>query len=179
MIISGDKERMFINMSTRHYIPTTIVSGFPAIGKSYIAGKFPTMVRDLESSEYHWTYAGDIKNHKVVNPNWPNNYIETIAVLSRSGMYRMVCVSSHEEIRKLMKEANIKYSNVFPENTPEMRKLILERCRLRQSSPGFIVNLDANWDEYINSMKNDPGAVAKIQLTPQTIEMWSGWGLME
>ena len=181
MTISGDNEMEVINMSSRHFIPTTIVSGFPAIGKSYIAGKFPTMVRDLESSDYHWECENpkDYTAAKYRNPNWPKNYLDSIIALNKSGMYRMVCVSSHKDIRKLMAEAKIKYTNVFPENTPEMKKIILDRCRKRQSPPEFIKNLDENWDLYIESMKNDPGAVAKVQLTPQTIEMWAGWGLME
>ena len=41
-------------MATRHFIPTTIISGFPAIGKSFIASRFPKAVRDLDSSEYQW-----------------------------------------------------------------------------------------------------------------------------
>ena len=166
-------------MSSRHFIPSTIVSGFPAIGKSFISKKFPTMVRDLESSDFHWKTSVDVKEEKIQNADWPNNYIKTISALSRSGMYRMVCVSSHETVRRLMAKEKIKYTNVFPENTPEMKKLILERCRLRKSSQEFIDNLDKNWDSYIESMSNDPGAVAKIQLTPQTIDMWPAWGLME
>ena len=81
-------------MSTRHYIPTVIVSGFPAIGKSFISKKFPTLMRDLESSDYHWTR--NESNEKIVNSQWPNNYIEAIKALSKSGMYKLVCVSSHE-----------------------------------------------------------------------------------
>lgn len=163
-------------MGTRHFIPTTIVSGFPAIGKSYIAKKFPVMVRDLESSDFHWVIENEIKKE---NLEWPKNYIDSIKLLSKSGMYRMVCVSGHEYIRKLMHDAKIPYTNVFPENTKEMKKIILERCRLRKNTPEFIKNLDENWDSYIESMKNDPGATATVQLTPQTIEMWSAWGLME
>lgn len=163
-------------MGSRHFIPTIIVSGFPAIGKSYIAKKFPVMVRDLESSDFHWVINND---SKVENEKWPGNYIESIKLLSKSGMYRMVCVSGHEYIRNLMASEKIPYTNVFPENTKEMKNIILERCRLRKSSPEFIKNLDENWDSYIESMKNDPGATAIVQLTTQTIEMWSAWGLME
>lgn len=173
-------------MAPRLYVPTTIVAGFPAIGKSFVATKFPLLVRDFESSDYHWmkdistgNWKLDDTGSKIANPNWPNNYIEGIGVLDKSGMYRSVMVSSHEMIRRKLAEAKIKYSNIFPQNTPEMKKIILDRCIQRNSPPEFIKNLDEHWDEYINSMANDPNAVVKIQLTPTTIDMWQGWMLME
>ena len=184
MIISGDNGKVVINLS-RHFIPTKIVSGFPAIGKSYIAKRFPTVVRDLESSDYHWLKdpkTGDWKldeeGKKIPNPEWPNNYIQDIKVLERSGMYRSVMVSSHVLVRTEMAKAGIKYTNLLPENTPVMKNIILERCKFRNSPPEFIENLDKNWDEYINSLINDSAAVAKIQLNPQSINMWSAWMLM-
>ena len=167
-------------MVTRHLIPTTIVAGFPAIGKSFIATKFPMAVRDLESSDYHWMknssmghgFLVDENGNKIVNPLWPSNYIQDIKALERSGMYRNVMVSSHELVRHEMAKAGIRYTNVFPENTPEMKKIILERCRVRQSPPEFIENLDKNWDLYINSLLNDKGAAAKIQLNPEALKTW-------
>lgn len=165
-------------MASRHFIATTIVSGFPAIGKSFIAKKVPTMVRDLEFSDFHWKGV-DENGNKICNPQWPNNYIENIKALDKSGMYKAVCVSSHEDIRKAMSAAGIRYTNVFPENTPEMKKIILRRCRDRKSPPEFIENLDKNWDAYIESLENDPGAFAKVKLNSDTIEIWSTWMLME
>ena len=176
MIISGVKERQVTNMASRYFIATTIVSGFPAIGKSFIAKKLPTIVRDLESSDFHWTLDG--KGNKLPNPKWPENYIESIKALDKSGMYRSVCVAAHQDIREKMAAAGIKYTNVFPENTPEMKKLILDRCRTRGNSQEFINNLDKNWDSYIESMENDPGAAAIVKLTPETIEIWSTWMVM-
>ena len=60
-----------------------------------------------------------------------------------------------------------------------MKKIILDRCRLRQSPPEFIDNLDKNWDNYIESLENDKGAVTNAKINPQSIEMWSAWILME
>ena len=174
-------------MATRHFIPTTVVSGFPAIGKSFIAKKFPIMVRDLESSDYHWLrslsnsqiWELDESGNKIPNDNWPSNYIRDIKALEKSGMYRNVLVSSHELIRTEMAKAKIRYTNIFPENTPRMKELILERCRIRQSPPEFIENLDKNWDAYISSLENDKGSVANIKLNPESINMWTAWMLME
>lgn len=172
-------------MGSRHFIPTTIVSGFPAIGKSYIAKQFPMAVRDLESSDYHWlkelgtnNWSTDDAGNKIAHPLWPSNYIRDIKALEKTGVYRNVMVSSHALIRNEMAKAGIKYTNLFPENTPEMKKIILDRCRLRQSPPEFIQNMDEHWDEYLESLMNDPGAVAKIQLDTKSIMEWPSRMLM-
>ena len=177
MTIFGGKRKVDIKMSSRHFIPTTIVSGFPGVGKSFIAKKFPTMVRDLESSDYHWKT--DEFDNKVENPNWPAYYIKSIKALDTSGMYKNVMVSSHKMIREEMAKAGIRYTNVFPENTPEMKKIILDRYRVRGSSQEFIDNLDTHWDEYISEMENDPNSVRNIKLNPQSINVWTEWMLME
>lgn len=174
-------------MASRHFIPTTIVSGFPAIGKSFIAAQFPMMVRDLEYSDYHWKknihdskiWECDENGNKIPVDSWPMNYIYDIKALEKSGMYRNVMVSSHELIRTEMAKAGIRYTNLFPENTPEMKAIILDRCRLRRSPQEFIDNLDKNWDMYIKSLENDPGAVAKIKLNPDSLKLWPAWMLME
>jgi hypothetical protein len=184
MTISGENGKVVINMSSRHFIPTTIVSGFPAIGKSFIAARFPIAARDLESSDYHWKkepsgiWLLDSDGNKIPNDIWPTNYIQDIKALEHSGMYRVVLVSSHELIRKEMAKAGIRYTNLFPENTPEMKKIILDRCRMRQSPLEFINNMDEHWDEYIESLKSDKGAVAKIPLNPESITMWQTWMMM-
>ncbi len=164
-------------MNSRIFIPTIVVSGFPAIGKSFIAKKLPTMARDLESSDYHWIINNEGK--KILNSKWPMNYISDIKALEKSGMYRNVLVSSHEEIRKTMASAGIKYTNVFPENTPQMKKIILERCRCRHNTEEFITNLDEHWNDYIDSLLNDSGAVCKVAINKESLEMWQTWMLME
>lgn len=171
-------------MATRHFIPTIVVSGFPGIGKSFIAIKVPYMVRDLESSDYHWKgtrgiFDKDENGNKIPMENWPYNYIRDIKELDKAKVYRNVMVSSHEMIREEMAKAGIKYTNVFPENTPEMKQYMLQRYKDRQSPQSFIDDIDKNWDKYIASMENDKGSVMNIKLNKDSINMWSTWMLME
>ena len=171
-------------MSTRHFIPSIIVSGFPGIGKSFIALKMPYLVRDLESSLYHWQnirgeFTLDENGNKLLMDNWPSNYIRDIKELEMSKMYRNVMVSSHENIRKEMAKAGIRYTNVFPENTPEMKAIMLQRYKNRASSQDFIDDIDKNWDKYIASMENDKGSVMNVKLNKESINLWSAWMLME
>ena len=75
-------------MAGRYMITTKVISGFPAIGKSFLASKFRTMVRDLESSDYHWMKNSNDEfilndaGQKIPNPDWPKNYIEAIKALA-------------------------------------------------------------------------------------------------
>lgn len=171
-------------MATRHFIPTIVVSGFPGIGKSFIATKVPYMVRDLESSDYHWkgtrgVFDKDENGNKIPMENWPHNYIRDIKELDKAKVYRNVMVSSHEMIREEMSKAGIKYTNVFPENTPEMKQYMLQRYKDRQNPQSFIADIDKNWEKYIASMENDKGSVMNIKLNKDSINMWSTWMLME
>lgn len=161
-------------------IPTTIISGFPCIGKTSNAKLFPYLFRDLESSDYHWISVveagtGTEDKEKIPNLDWPGNYIEAIKALEKSGMYQTVMVSSHEDIRKEMQKVGIRYTNIYPIDTPEMKEIILDRAKKRGSSPEFIEMLEKNYSDYIKSMAEDPGALRKVTLDPLTINEWGTW----
>lgn len=155
-------------------IPTMIVSVFPGLGKTTFANQFPQMFCDLESSDFHWII--NTSGEKCVNPNWPTNYIEQIAALSMAtGMYRAVFVSSHDLIRQKMGEARIPYTLIYPEDTPEMKKILLDRYKSRGSSPEFIQSMDENWSEYIKSMAEDRFATKKLALNHDALLQWGVW----
>ena len=156
-----------------YLINTTIVSGFPAIGKTYTAKMFPRAVRDLESSDFHWNLHSN--GEKELNPDWPLNYIDTIKTLENSGMYRLVFVSSHEDIRKLMAEYGIKYTNIFPQDTDADKKYILNRMAQRKSPDDLIWNIQENYSKYIESMKNDKGATHCLQINKQVMDNFARW----
>lgn len=158
-------------MSAR--IPTVVVSAFPCLGKTTAAARFPRLFRDLEYSDYHWII--DETGSKTKNPLWPQNYIEAIKNLSTSGMYKTVFVSSHDEIRKAMKEAGVKYTNVFPQDTPEMKRVYMERLKARDPKSPLVPLLDENYSSFIENMREDTGAVAALQVTPEALNKWTEW----
>lgn len=159
-------------------IPTTIISGFPAIGKSYLAKHFPGSARDLESSDYHWIVDPDT-GEKKANPDWPANYIEAIAALDKSGMWRAVCVSSHQLIRSEMAKAGIRYTNIVPASTDEMKAIIIQRCKDRGSPEAFIKDLEEHYVDYVNSMVGDSNAASVLVLGPSNLTQWDALALME
>lgn len=170
-------------MSTRRVFQSAmVISAMPAMGKSYIASKFPDRIRDLESSEYHWQMTPDGKNFltdedgdKILNPEWPLNYIEAIRNLVESKFYDAILVSAHENIRHLMSEHGIKYANVYPEDKKKMRKALIERCIDRGSSADFIDNYEENFSKYVDSMKNDKGSVVNIEIPFKELTEWVNW----
>ena len=152
-------------------IPTFVICGFPGIGKSFLQKKFPTKVRDLESSEYHWG------SDKVLNSNWPQNYIKAVQNLKSSGLYRVCFTSSHKDVRDALHEAGIKYTNVYPEDTPEMKEIFMNRYKDRGSSEDFIKNMDENFSKYIEDMSNDPNA-HKYVITKSNLDEWGFYALV-
>ena len=154
----------------------TVISAMPAIGKSFYALNHPTIFRDLESSEYHWII--DENGNKQEHPNWPQNYIEAIKNLEKSGMYLAIFVSSHELIREEMAKAGIRYANLCVEKTDEMRQELLTRCVNRKSPAKFINNYNENFYNYIDSMVNDKNAATVVQLNTQGLTQWGSWAAM-
>lgn len=162
-------------MTEIHKVPTTVVSGFICIGKETLSNMHRHFVRNLDSSEYHWIHEN---GKKVLNPNWPNNYIEAIKALDKSGIYRVVLVSAHEEIRKAMAAANIKYTNIYPENKPDIKKIMMQRISKKFPSPDFLHNIDGNFGAFVDSMANDPNAIMKIPLNAKTLTEWGVWCIL-
>ena len=157
-------------------VTTNVICGFPGIGKTYLASKFPVAARDLESLMYHWKN-GDKKNG--INIRWPENYVNDVKLLDSSGMYRVIMLSTHEDMRACLAKEKIKYTNIYVEDTPKMKEIMFNRYRLRGSTESFLEIMDKNFSDIIHSLKNDKNSVANIQLTPSTLTQWDGWVMME
>ena len=77
-----------------------IISGFPAIGKSFLSKQNLIKVLDSDSSTYSWI----IENgEKIRNKNFPNNYLEHIK--ENIGKVDVILVSSHKDVRQILNQS--------------------------------------------------------------------------
>jgi hypothetical protein len=129
-----------------------IVSAFPGCGKSYCFQHGKSLItHDSDSSDFHF-----IKKTREPNPEWPDNYIKHIMRLKSRGYYDVVFVSSHAEIRKALKKAGLRYLLVYPEN--DCKSEYLQRYRNRGSSAAFVERLETNWQDWLQSCRDDDAA---------------------
>ena len=99
-----------------------IVSAMPSLGKSTYSEKSlanpnsTIKAIDLESSDYKW----NIENgEKVLNPDFPNNYIESILLIPEiSPEVNVVFVACHSEVRLLLDEIGLDYTIIVPSLGP-------------------------------------------------------------
>lgn len=139
---------------------TTIISAFPACGKSkyfddwkkgytYTKG----LVLDSDSSEFSWVKDENGNNTKVRNPEFPMNYIQHIK--DNIDKAEIIFVSSHKVVRDALKDNNIKYVLVYPENTEKAKEEYLRRYKNRGNDEGFIQFITNNWDNFIDEMEEE------------------------
>lgn len=133
---------------------TTIISGFPGVGKTefFKDQKYHGRVcLDSDSSDFSWIKDENGNNTKERNPEFPKNYIEHIK--ENIGKVDIVFVSSHDVVRKALEESNVKYVLVYPELIAKDE--YIRRYRQRGNDDGFIKFISDNWDSFINDMKNE------------------------
>lgn len=133
---------------------TTIISGFPGIGKTHYFkdqeynGK---TCLDSDSSKFSWVKDENGDNTKERNPEFPSNYIKHIK--ENIGKVDIIFVSSHDVVRKALEEANIRYVLVYPKINA--KEEYIRRYEQRGSSESFIKFISDNWENFINDMKNE------------------------
>lgn len=145
-----------------------VISAFPTIGKTYAYESMKDIenlkVLDSDSSKFSWLYDYSSFTSDLIekqrNPDFPNNYIEHI---KQNMDADYLFVSSHENVRKAMEQANIPYILIYPDK--DMLPEIVGRCYLRGSSENFINTLIDNWNNWISSCESDTGAISKITLS--------------
>jgi hypothetical protein len=151
-----DKTYEISSYDHRVFGTTIIVSAFPGCGKSYCAQHRKNLtMHDSDSSNFHF-----LEGARALNPDWPNNYIRHIARLKFSGGYDVIFVSSHVEIRKALEKAELQYLLVYPKDC--CKDEYIQRYRDRGSSEAFIKRLDENWQDWLQSCRDDNVAVRLI-----------------
>ena len=83
---------------------TTIICGFPGIGKTTCRYKYNNPnVLDMESSAYSWIFdCFDSKECPKRNPEFPKNYIDSLELFANKGGYEYIFVSCRENEMRLI-----------------------------------------------------------------------------
>jgi hypothetical protein len=132
---------------------TIVISAFPACGKSYIYKNFngkPYTILDSDSSLYSWIYENGIKTSKR-NPDFVEKYINHIK--ENIGKVDCIFVSSHKEVRKALRDNNIKYFMVYP--ALDMKEEVLNRMIKRGNDKQFITFQKEHYEDFISEIINE------------------------
>lgn len=161
---------------------TKVIAAFPACGKSYYFENREenNLVLDSDSSKFSWTfrkrtneeleamkkewdsvphmltgdmYINQIKDEeiKVRHPDFPNNYIDHIK--ENIGKVDYIFVSTHDVVREALREANIDFTIVFPEQS--LKAEWIGRCFLRGSGEKFCQLIADQWDNWMLQMEEE------------------------
>ena len=128
---------------------TKIISAFPACGKTYVFENFKNkVILDSDSSKFSWVIVG---YQKVRNPDFPQNYINHIK--ENIGKADYILVSTHENVRRALEEADIDFYLVYPERN--LKEEWIGRCFLRGSDEKFCQLIADNWDNWMDGLEED------------------------
>ncbi len=126
-----------------------IISAFPGMGKTLhtTMKTYGLSYSDSDSSKFNWIIneAGE----KVVNPDFPNNYIDHIMEAVKS--HDIVFVSTHQEVREALKDV----FKIIMYPSKDLKEEYLEKYRTRFSGlhdEKFVSMMDSKWDSFIDSI---------------------------
>lgn len=126
-----------------------IISAFPGMGKTLhtTMKTYGLSYSDSDSSKFKWIIndAGE----KVVNPDFPNNYVAHIMEAVKT--HDIVFVSTHQEVREALKDVY----KIIMYPAKDLKAEYLEKYRTRFSGlhdEKFVSMMDSNWDSFIDSV---------------------------
>lgn len=166
---------------------TIIISGFPGVGKSYLArqSKVDTQLPncyDCESSDYQWKkdplgIAGPTRIE-----NWVEKYVDAIINLKNFGtdgigifdakIYDYILISSHWEVRQELQKRKVDYLVVYPAGG--LRNKYMARYLERGSSLAFMKSMYDTWGHKIHSMAEDPMPQIILEDGQYLIDLFTG-----
>lgn len=135
-------------------LTTIVISSFPACGSSSLCinhngDKYILM--DLRFQRFKNTTIG----------NFPKNYVNCIE--KNLGKVGFIFISSHNEVRKLLKKRNIKHFLIYP--GIEHKSLWIERMKSMGYDKNLIKNISGNYEQLIFNMQSENSPlVYKYQL---------------
>lgn len=154
---------------------TCVVSGFPAVGKTWLVQNIKDkIILDSDSSQFSWIKDENGNNTKERNPNFPQNYIDHIK--ENFDKADLILVSSHSIVRKALKDNNIHYTIVYPDVT--LKEEYLDRYRNRGNDIGFINMINTNWYQFIEEIKVETfPSLVKLRTGQYLKDVIYKWGI--
>lgn len=131
---------------------TLVVSGFPGVGKSYLFRK---------AEEENLTIL-DSDSSKFDKSQFPQNYMDHI--IENIGKVDIIMVSSHDVVRKALKENRILYNLVYP--SIDLKDDYIQRYKERGNDEKFINFISDNWESFIHDIEKED--------FPRRVELDSG-----
>lgn len=157
-----------------------IISAFPGMGKiHFIKSSKNLKVLDLNSVNYKYIKADLNKisgTRREYNPEFPNNYIEKLKeVISSADAPDIVFVPTHTEILNALEKNKIKYFIVYPALND--KKDFITRYRSNGNSSKFIVNMESNWERFIDNIINEtyPVHIKSKDITPELVKSFGSY----
>lgn len=135
---------------------TIALGGFAGVGKSKLGEKFEHIV-DLESSDRKWIFTEEelaLKDEErkstgsVINPNWPNNYIEDILTFDNNFLTLISNQSFNVEYMKTLVGKGVKLYLAYPDES-----LINEYMQRYMKRGNNIFFLSRMYDEFESGIK--------------------------
>lgn len=136
----------------KHY-ETFVISAFPGCGKSYCFNNYQDKftILDSDSSKFSWIKDKDGNNTKERNPEFPMNYITHIK--DNLDKADIIFVSSHEGVRTMLYENNIKTIMVAP--SISIKEEFIKRYKTRGNPDSFINFISDNWENFLIDIYTD------------------------
>jgi len=126
---------------------TILLSAFPGTGKSHLFKNNKNLkILDSDSSTFD-------------KKDFPENYIKHIK--ENIGVVDIICISSHEEVRKALVDNGLMFLLVYP--NIELKDEYIERYETRGNDKGFIELLTDKWDEWITDVSEQKNCI-RIEL---------------
>lgn len=131
-------------------LSTLIVAGFPLVGKSYLTKLHPEEYIDSDSSQFQ------------KGARWPANYLAKIMMeWDLGGSDKIILTSTHEEVLKILKEANLDYLVVIPKQ--KCLDEWIRRYNARKNNGFPLQKLVDNWDRWLNKIKSTHNNICELE----------------
>ncbi len=122
---------------------TTLCAAFPGTGKTYFYENNENIL-DSDSSKFD-------------KSEFPDNYIKYIKDEYIKGKLflnetRVICISSHKEVRDALVENDLWFTLIYPDRS--LKDEYIERYTKRGNNEKFVELITTNWDDWITELEN-------------------------